>query len=230
MGPQQRVIKFILELLLSPTLHPTATHVPLPFTRKLKSKIPHFFRAKSQCLLLSHENLRASHTILLLQPHVPSPFTAFLLWSAFRSSSFTPVTPIHPMKKISNVAQPRALWTSTTTRPNRDYHTTSFVVCPLTPRYINHSLFLFLNMNFPWTYGVVLLIFEKLFGDFLSVSLFYLIRGVRVRTPICFLFFGICSLGWDSLSKLWIPYRNCSHFVQIVLHDGCAIVVYELEW
>ena len=51
MGPQQRVVKFILELLLSPTLHPTATHVPLPFTRKLKSKIPHFFRAKSQCLL-----------------------------------------------------------------------------------------------------------------------------------------------------------------------------------
>ena len=144
---------------------------------------------------------------------MPSPFTAFLLRFAFRSSSFTPVTPTHPTKKILNAAQPRALWTSAMTQPDRDHHTTSFVVCTLTPRYINHSLFLFLNMNFPWTYGVVLLIFEKILGIFL-LSLFSTLSVVFVwELQFVFFLFGICSLGWDSLSKLWIPNRNYSHFV-----------------
>ena len=144
----------------------------------------------------SHENLRASHTFLLLQSHMPSPFTAFLLRSAFRSSSFTLVTQTHLTKKISNVAQPRALWTLTTTQPDRDHHTISYVVCTLTPRHINHSLFLFLNMNFPWTYGVVLLIFEKILGIF-RLSLFSAL-SVVFMWELQFVFF----LVWDLFSRV----------------------------
>ena len=90
MGPWQRVVKFISELLLSPTLHPTATHVPLPFTWKLKSKIPHFFRAKSQCL---HPFTRKSQSI----SHISSsPISHALTIHSLSSPICLPFFVLHP--------------------------------------------------------------------------------------------------------------------------------------
>ena len=74
MGPQQRVVQPITELLLSPTLHPMAiAHVPLPFTRKpLKSKS---FSTFLQSNIIHTEPFTT--LLLLLQSH--TPFTALLL-------------------------------------------------------------------------------------------------------------------------------------------------------